>query len=180
MKVEYINPFVSSTVNLFRTMLDTHLTRRDLYIKDGSQPGYDISGVIGLSGMAKGTVVLSLERDMARVVTEQLLQTQLHSTQITRDVIDAVGELTNILAGGAKAQLAEFQMSVSLPTVITGKGHCIDFPKNSKPICIPFESARGNLEIEVGLVELDPKPTRPRQSGAENEDADSGNVTVGA
>jgi chemotaxis protein CheX len=161
MKVEYINPFVSSVVNVFRTMLDTELTRGQLYVKNGFQPRHDISGIIGLSGKAKGTIVLSLERETAKLITEALLATELHSTQITSDVIDAVGELANIIAGGAKAQLAEYEMSVSLPSVITGKGHCIEFPRGSKPICIPFGCEAGNIEIEVGLVEVNPTPPKP-------------------
>ena len=45
-------------------------------------------------------------------------------------------------------------MSLSLPTVITGKAHCIEFPTKVTPICIPFSSAWGDITVEVGLCEL--------------------------
>lgn len=154
MNVEYINPFVISIVHVFRTMLNLELFRGELLVKRARQPRYDISGVIGLSGKAMGTIVLSLERELARLATESLLQMEIRSSQITADVIDAVGELTNIIAGGAKAQLSQFEMSVTLPTVITGKGHCIEFPRQIKPICIPFTCESGYLDLEVGLMEL--------------------------
>jgi len=161
MNVEYINPFVLSVVNVFRTMVNVELTRGQPFVKTGFQPRHDISGVIGLSGKAKGTIVLCMEREMALLTTEALLGEELESTQITADVIDAVGELANMIAGGAKAKLAQFEMSVSLPSVITGKGHCIEFPSRTKPICIPFSSDAGNLDVEVGLVEV------PQEAAAE-------------
>ena len=178
MNVDYINPFVSSVVNVFRTMLDLELFRGQLLVKTTRQPRYDISGIIGLSGKAAGTIVLCMERELARLTTQSLLDTEIRSAQITEDVIDAVGELVNIIAGGAKAQLAQYEMSVSLPTVITGKGHCIDFPRNTKPICIPFACQAGYLDVEVGLFEVEVEQAPPEES-AEAE-ASSESETSGA
>ncbi len=58
-----------------------------------------------------------------------------------------------MIAGSAKAKLEEFSLSVSLPTVITGKGHCIDFPRQITPICIPFDCPWGQVAVEVGLTD---------------------------
>ena len=151
MKVEYINPFLSSAISVFNTMLGTSLTRGEPFLKDGTQPNHEISGLIGLSGKAKGMVVLSMSREVALNAAGTMLGTQLK--EINADVADAVGELTNMIAGAAKAQLDHLEMSVSLPTVITGKAHCIDFPKNTMPICIPFDCKWGSVAVEVGIVE---------------------------
>ena len=151
MKVEYINPFLSSAISVFNTMLGTSLTRGEPFLKDGTQPNHEISGLIGLSGKAKGMVVLSMSREVALNAAGTMLGTQLK--EINADVADAVGELTNMIAGAAKAQLDHLEMSVSLPTVITGKAHCIDFPKHTKPICIPFDCKWGSVAVEVGIVE---------------------------
>jgi chemotaxis protein CheX len=59
MKVEYINPFLTATIDVFNTMLRCPLTRGKPFAKGGPQPQYDVSGIIGLSGTAKGIVVLS-------------------------------------------------------------------------------------------------------------------------
>jgi chemotaxis protein CheX len=151
MKVEYINPFLSSTVAVFKTMLNIQLTRGTPFLKNGVQPNHEISGIIGLSGMAKGTVVLSMTREAALNAAAVMLGER--PSGINADVADAVGELTNMIAGAAKAQLEHLSMSVSLPTVVTGKSHCIEFPKNVSPICIPFEYESGTISVEVGLVE---------------------------
>jgi len=151
MKVEYINPFLTSAISAFETMLGCTLTRGTPYLKDGRQPTHEVSGIIGLSGKAQGTVVLGLDREAAISAAEALLDER--PPEINGDVTDAVGELTNIIAGGAKAKLEELHLSVGLPTVITGKGHCVEFPSKVKPICIPFESKWGPVTIEVGLTE---------------------------
>ena len=132
-------------------MLNCQLTRGELFVKDGSESGHEISGIIGLSGRAKGTVVLSMDEKVAISATEAFVGES--ADHVDDDVVDAVGELTNMIAGGAKAHLEHFAMSVTLPSVVTGKGHSIEFPKEVTPVCIPFESKWGEIVVEVGLVE---------------------------
>ncbi|MGW8257303.1 MAG: chemotaxis protein CheX [Thermoguttaceae bacterium] len=151
MKVEYINPFLTSTISVFSTMLGTTLVREEPYLKDNSQPNFDVSGIIGLSGKAKGMVVLTLDRQTALQAAHAM--TGEEHKDINADVADAVGELTNMIAGSAKAKLEHLSLSVSLPSVITGKAHCVEFPKNTKPICIPFDCEWGAVAVEVGIVE---------------------------
>jgi chemotaxis protein CheX len=67
------------------------------------------------------------------------------------EMVDAVGELANMVAGAAKARLEAFELSVSLPSVITGKAHTVRFPSNVTPICVPFETGWGPLTLEVGM-----------------------------
>ena len=64
-----------------------------------------------------------------------------------------MGEMANMIAGQAKAQLEHLAMNLSLPTVVTGKGHCIEFPRNAMRICIPFTCPWGPLDLEVALVD---------------------------
>jgi len=40
--------------------------------------------------------------------------------EVNDDVIDTVGELTNMIAGNAKANFEQLEMSLALPTVIVG------------------------------------------------------------
>ena len=103
MKVEYINPFISATTNVFDTMVGTELHRGVPSLKDGYQPSHEVSAVIGLSGKAKGTVVLSVDREVAIQVAAALLQEQ--PAGLNADVADAMGEMANMIAGQAKAQL---------------------------------------------------------------------------
>ena len=162
MKVEYINPFLTSTITTFSTMLGWDLDSETPYVKNNSQPEHEVSGLIGLSGKAQGTVVLGLGRETALKVAEVMLQER--PLEINGDVVDAVGELANIIAGQAKAQLEELELSVSLPSVITGKCHSIKFPSKVTPICIPFGSEWGASPWRWGSPNRPwlPPPPEPR------------------
>lgn len=150
MQVEYINPFVTSLVTTFQTMLACEIRRGELQLKEDGTPLHEVSGFIGLSGKAVGTVVVSLSKSVALKTASVMLMVE--ATEIDDDVIDAVGEITNMVAGSAKAQLEEYELSISLPSVITGDHHEVRFPSSVTPICIPFESDWGPLTVEVGLV----------------------------
>jgi chemotaxis protein CheX len=149
MKVEYINSFIASLDRTFRTMLDCDVVRGQPALKLNLTPKHEISGVIGLSGKAVGTVVLSFSKDVAIQAASHMLMSE--KTEINNEVLDAVGELTNMVAGAAKSQLVEYQLSVSLPNVITGSDHEVRFPSDVKPICVPFTTKWGSLALEVGF-----------------------------
>jgi chemotaxis protein CheX len=153
MQVEFVNPFLNATTDVFRTMLSCELLRGRLAVKRHRAPEHEVSGLIGLSGKCHGMVVVSLGRDTAMNATEILLSER--PVTLNCEVIDAVGELTNMIAGAAKAELARFQLSVGLPNVICGKHHTLSFPEHSTPISLPFDSPLGPICVEVGLAAAD-------------------------
>lgn len=150
---EYINPFIDATHAVFRTMLNIELERGSLYLKQGLQPSHEISGIIGLTGAAKGTVLLGMGAQVALEATGILAGE--HPSQIDAIVIDAVGELTNMIAGSAKTKLEQLRLSVSLPSVIAGRNHSVSFPTGATPIGIAFECEYGPLSLEVSLVDAE-------------------------
>ena len=148
MRAEFINPFLISTANTFQTMLRCEIKRGELSLQAGKL--HEVSGIIGLSGRAVGMVIVSFAEQVALKIASTLLLVE--SDEINDDVIDAIGELTNMVAGGAKAELAEYEMSISLPSVITGHRHRIRFPSNVTPIGVPYETPWGPMKLEVGLT----------------------------
>lgn len=150
MNVELINPFVTATSDVFKTMLGCSLTRGAISLKQAHTPMYEVSGLIGLSGKCRGMVVVSVNRETALAATEALLGSRPEG--LNADVVDAIGEVTNMIAGAAKTRMADMCLTIGLPTVICGKGQAIAFPSQSIPLVIPFESAIGEICIQVGLV----------------------------
>lgn len=153
MKAEYINPFILATKAVFDTMLECPLTRGEPYMKQGRQPEHEIRGVIGYSGRAKGCVVISLSREVAINATRVMLKK--HVTEIDSDVVDTVGELANMVAGSAKSHLEKLELRITLPTIITGKSHCVEFVSGVTPMCISFECEWGEVLIEYALIEVE-------------------------
>lgn len=149
---EYINPVISATRTVFETMLGCTPTRTGLALKDDRSPLYELSAVIGISGRTAGTIVVSLSQHAALQVLSRLVGVE--ATSINTEVCDAVGELTNMIAGSAKAQMERLQLSISIPNVVSGKDHEVHFPSNVRPICIQFSSEIGDFAILVGFSGL--------------------------
>jgi chemotaxis protein CheX len=149
MKAEHINPFLRSLVNTFSTMLNCEARRGEIVLTGTDSCHFPISGVIGLSGSAVGTVVINLSLEVALKAASAMLMTE--KTSLDDDVLDAVGELANMVAGQAKAELEEYKLSVSLPNVITGEDHEIRFPSDIQSISVPFDTDFGPMKMEVGL-----------------------------
>lgn len=147
--VELINHFVTATASVFRTMLGAEVNRGNLSVKEGSNPPHEVSGVIGLTGDTAGTMLLSLGRDTAISVCEAMLGSRPES--LDGDVVDAVGEVANMIAGNAKALLADSTTRLSLPNVVIGKNHVIGFPSDTVTIHIPLTTSLGPACIEIGM-----------------------------
>lgn len=152
MRVELINPFISAADSVFNTMLNCRLKRQTLAVNTDHSPMHEVSGLIGMSGNFRGMVVVSLAQETALRAAGILLGSQ--PEELDYEVMDAIGELTNMIAGAAKTQLERYELSIGLPTIIFGKQQKIMFPSGSAPIVIPFTSAIGPVCVQVGLVEL--------------------------
>jgi len=149
MKVEYVNPFITSTINTFETMLKVKLTVGKPQVKREPFPSYDISGIIGLSGDASGSISLSYPKIVALKAVSKFLSADIKI--VGPDLIDAIGEITNIIAGSAKKDLIGLNVSISLPNVVIGKDHVLAGPRDVQHMIVPFTSEIGHLALEVSL-----------------------------
>jgi chemotaxis protein CheX len=154
-RVEFINPFIIAVSKTLETMVNCKVVREPPQIKKEKSALYPVSGIIGLSGTIVGTVVLTMSEALALKSASAMLMEEF--TEFNADVFDAVGELTNVIAGNAKAQLEEYKLNLSLPNVIYGKEAELRFPEKCQPISIPFQTDFGPMAIELGVTEPAPK-----------------------
>jgi chemotaxis protein CheX len=143
---EYIHPFVRVCTNVFREFVKCDLAaERPYFSTRESITNWDVSGVIGLTGEARGSIVMSMKSSLAFKLTNRLTGVQHDS--LDRDVIDAVGEIVNIIAGNAKQELeSTFKLVISLPTIIKGLEHTIVWVNDkTRVICIPFKIFDGEI-----------------------------------
>jgi chemotaxis protein CheX len=136
---KYIQPFIDVCKNVFKEFLGAALVvGRPYFTQKEADIDWDISAVIGLTGEARGAVVISMKKALAAGITGIL--TGSEHKELDDEVIDAIGEIINIIAGNAKKGLEEsFRLVISLPTIIQGKNHIITWPSGqARIICIPF------------------------------------------
>lgn len=152
MKAEILNPFIQSTMEVLTTMARVQPRRGTPRLKGREDVSYDISGVVGLTGNVQGFVVLSFRESAALHVVGAFLGEA--SRSLDDGVRDAVGELANIIAGGAKRSLAEsgYDLKISIPSVIVGQDHTISRPTGVPCFEIPFETDAGPFSVELCLT----------------------------
>ena len=120
----------------------------DLQVRYGRPGSNDLVGLIGLSGSVRGAVLLTMPILIGKRLASSFLGEPVRQTGPR--LLDAYGELVNIIAGAANARLGGERVQMSLPTVFIGhdvpSGAVLDRPW----IIIPmrFEHwGRFNLEI---------------------------------
>jgi len=148
--VDYINPVITGLEDAFSTMLNCKIERTGLGLMENNLALHPVSGIIGLSGKGVGTVVLSMSESVAVNMASTMLMAE--KKEIDDDVMDAVGEITNMVCGAAKAKLAQYGLSISLPNVLCGRECRLHFPQKSHPISIPFKCAWGALALQIGFT----------------------------
>lgn len=137
---QYIQPFVDVCINVFSEFVGSTITAGKPYFVDKEDNhDWDISAIIGLTGEARGAVVVSMKKELALQITGIL--TGATHTGMDEEVVDAVGEIVNIIAGNAKRGLEEaFRLVISLPTIVKGANHSIQWPNDqARIISIPFQ-----------------------------------------
>ena len=152
MDVKYINPFLEATINVLKTMAFTEVIPQKPYLKKDHVAEGDVSGIIGLTGEATGSLSVSFNFALIQTIMHNMLGEDV--SEVTNDVRDAVGELTNMISGDARRLLQQegLSLSAAIPTIVAGKAHTIKHVINGPIIVIPFSAeGEGKVSVEVSL-----------------------------
>ena len=152
----YVEPFVDVTVNTFKEFVGIDIIPRHPHFLDPDKAfGWDISAVIGLSGVVKGAIIISMKSELAMKLTDIL--TDMEHKELDADVIDAIGEINNIIAGNIKPKVPNGdKIVISIPTIIKGKEHTIAWPsKQTRILCIPHKAFDNDIFHLMVAIELE-------------------------
>lgn len=151
--VAWVNPFVEATVDTLKQMAGMECERSGLTLRMDAATKGEISGTMGLSGIAEGFVSVTFKNDTARKIVCRMLQINV-GEESEEDIRDGVGELMNMVAGAAKAQLVstEHAFHLSLPNVIVGGPHTVGQIRGVPVIVIEFNTEGDIFEVMVCLV----------------------------
>ncbi|MFQ3229395.1 chemotaxis protein CheX [Reinekea sp.] len=152
MDVKLINPFVESLLEVTETMaqLSGHIGKAQL--KVGNKSHGIVSGYIRLhSPNTNGSLSISFSEAALLAIYERMLGEPLK--QLDDSAYDLVGELTNMVCGGAKRRFSEqgLDFDLATPDVIKGDGHELNHLDNQPVVLLPFRYEMGEIYIEVCL-----------------------------
>jgi chemotaxis protein CheX len=150
MKAEFINPFIGSLRNVLSTMAQTELVPGKPTKKKDSIARGDVSGLIGMVGPhMKGSMSITFDESLALEIMQRMLGEKPES--MNEEVTDMVGEITNMVAGGAKNTLGDmgYDFGMATPIVVTGKDHTINHQVDGPRLAMPFKSDAGQANLEI-------------------------------
>jgi chemotaxis protein CheX len=171
MNVQFINPFLEGTIEVIKIMAMLDPTVGKPYLKTGPQAKGDVSGIIGMTGSARGSLALSFSERSILAITAGMLGEKYWA--INDDVRDAVGEITNMISGVARKKLEAqgYNIQAAIPTVVSGKDHVIHHALGGPSIIIPFELTSGSVFYVDVCLETVWKTNSDRAAGRLQSDS---------
>jgi chemotaxis protein CheX len=149
MDVTLINPFINATINVLETMAFVTVTAGKPYVKKGSVASGDVTGILGLTGVANGTIAVTFEEKCILTIVSNMFGETMET--LNEEIADAVGELTNMISGQARKELGGLGrvFKAAIPSVVMGQNHSIRHYADGPKIAIPFNTDSGDFTIEV-------------------------------
>ena len=149
MNTKYITPVIASVRNVFETMFQLPVVSGKQFFKKEKRPTTDVIGMITMSGPVSGFICLGISKKFAFLLSSKLLDCQV--CEANGDCIDAIGEITNMIAGNAKSEFPDDGIIISVPKVVfdTAKE---PYPMVAPVISIPFESRGEVLLVDMSIA----------------------------
>jgi chemotaxis protein CheX len=152
MKVEYVNPFVSSGHRILEMVLQEKPTRDKLTALPSMFTSEQLNVTVGVTGAIQGSVIYG----MSLVTADKIASSMIGQPIKTFDQLaaSAIAELCNMISGNALILLSEAGLicDIAPPTLIRGsntKISTMDIPA----VVVPFVISQGEFKITVGLKE---------------------------
>lgn len=148
--VEYVR---TSAADVFTTMLGLEIAGKPEYTDQNAPTVSDgVLAFVGMAGGWAGAGVISCSAAFACLICNQLLMSE--ATSVNEEVLDAVGEVANMIIGNFKTMVEERlgPLGLSIPTVIYGRNFTSRSLGTNSWIVLPFECAGEIITIRCCLA----------------------------
>jgi chemotaxis protein CheX len=149
----FVNAFVEAALNTLTLTAQLTPKLRKPYIETGLKPRGEIAGIVAMiAGDIQGTLSISFHRQAIFEILESMLAEKY--SELTAEVGDAVGELTNQIYGAAKATLNQmgYKFEMAIPKVIQGAKAIVDQHQGAT-LVIPFTTPlQAEFYVEITVL----------------------------
>ena len=150
MRVEYLNPFLQATNDVFKMMLDLDVQKKGIKLleKDDYMQGIDTNVILGLTGDLSGNIMFGFSKNMALEMVKTMSGMEIE--EINSFVSSALGEVANIISGNAMTLLQKdnYNCDIAPPRVLVGEYKSF-ISENEKPISLEMATAIGDFNINL-------------------------------
>ena len=110
MDAELVNPFIEGVLHILDTTAFVKVKPEAPFLKKDRKALGDISGFFEISGDISGSAAISFsEKNILGIVSAMFGEDM---TQINEEITDAVGEISNMVAGHVTTKIAEMDKKV--------------------------------------------------------------------
>ena len=164
---------IDATVDVFNTMLNSRLVVAEPLINQ-KPPRTHIVSTIGFAGSANGLVTFGCSCEAARDITAGLLG--LDPGEVESELADAIGEMTNMIAGSFRNRMAERKhlaeddtaWALTTPFSTIGRDFFTVYATGATRVVCPFRMGAHDLFVELVLQ---PESRRPVGRGVYSSSA---------
>jgi chemotaxis protein CheX len=153
-RAELVKAIVAVTTDVFITMLNLSITAEEVQTEPSvaAAPSSGVVSLIGMAGAWVGTGSLACTVSLACRLSSQFLGSACES--MNEEVLDTIGEITNMIVGNVKTAIEEKAgpMGLSTPTVIYGRNFQTRSARIHEWTVVPFtcEGERFYVQLSIG------------------------------
>ena len=151
-KTQLIDQLAKATEEVFETMVFKKLTKGSPIEGDALRPRSNVVGLVGFGGSLSGLVAFYTTIDAAQEIAGSMLG--MPAADVNGEMPDAIGEVTNMIAGGFRLKLAEKgeTLAISIPSVTVGSDFYTKYASDVQRILCPFRMDENEICVEPILT----------------------------
>ncbi len=150
MDAALVNPFIEGTLHILDTTAFVKVAPKPPFLKKDRISMGDISGLLEISGDLNGSAAITFSEESILGVVSAMFGEEM--TEINEEINDAVGEISNMVAGHVTTKIAETgkQVKVKFTELRFGQDAVIEHVDGAKHVLVfPFKTTKGKLIVEV-------------------------------
>jgi chemotaxis protein CheX len=113
--VNLLNPFIAATLECLKQMAGVKPERKRVFVKTDPLMHGDVCGIIGMTNGITGSCVVSFPDALAKRIVARFLGEDEKTINASM-IEDGIGEVANMVAGGAKRKFADTDYRFNIST----------------------------------------------------------------
>ena len=147
----FIDELTAATRDVFKTMVFKHIQVAAPPTSGAAlKPGANVVSMVAFAGRTAGLVVFYSTLDTAQSITASMLG--IDPASVNGELTDAIGELTNMIAGSFRTRMAHAKgetWAISVPTVTVGSDFYTTYCSDVQRALCPFRMDSADLFVEL-------------------------------
>jgi len=143
---------IDAVLEVFATMIFIDIKSGDSMTGQDDSIDSNLTSMIGLAGDLQGVLAVHCPESAALGISGAMLGMTIDA--INDDVLDAIGEIANMVAGGLKTSLDgdNITTELAIPTTVLGKAVRTSGQAGGARFLIPFATPVGDFGVELKYV----------------------------